>query len=181
MSDQAPDYHPFYCEENIWRLNRRSVFTSTRRDVVFITSLSGACPLFGMRASASPEEPIFWDYHVVLLDWREEQAKIWDLDSIHGAPIAASDWFARTVPDWSVLAQEYHPVFRVVDGEQFDKGFSSDRSHMCDEQGHFAMAPPPWSAPYIDDVGMVLESYKSARQGGPGDVLTAGEFFRHIS
>ena len=181
MSETVPDYHPFYCEENIWRLNRRFLRRGARHEVVFITSLAGATPLFGMRAAPSVNEPIFWDYHVILVERGEGETRIWDLDSVHGAPLLAIQWFELSMPNTQALPDPYRSLFRVVDGESFDANFSSDRSHMRDESGNYLKSPPPWPAPFKPTLGMMLTNYQSAQEGGPGRLLSANDFFRHIS
>ena len=155
--------------------------SNARRDVVFITSQAGATPLFGMRASPEPHEPIFWDYHVILVEYAEDGPFVWDLDSVHGAPLPSLAWFQSSVPDCRVLPAPYHPMFRTVPGDEFDAKFSSDRSHMRDDSGVYVKPPPDWSAPFTESVGMVLDSYRSIREGGPGRLLDVHDFFRHIS
>ena len=181
MSGETPEYQPFYCEENIWRLNRRPRFAGKKRQVVFITSLAGATPLFGMRASPKPEEPIFWDYHVILVDHGGDHARIWDLDSVHGAPLDALQWFQHSLPDCRQLPEPYHPLFRVIEGETFNEQFSTDRSHMLDPSGKYLHPPPPWDVPYRAEIGMALDDFRSADEWGPGRLFSLEDFFRLIS
>lgn len=179
LNTDALDYQPFYCEENIWRLNRSAAFRNTARDVVFITSVSGACPLFGMKASEDAEQAIFWDYHVLLLDRRSTPSHIWDLDSIHGASQPALAWAQRTLPDCEHLPSEHHPIFRVVPGEDFERDFTSDRSHMLGSDGAYLHPPPTWPSPSAK--GTCLARYTSAEGEGPGKVLTLQAFIGWIS
>ena len=181
MSDVELDYQPFFCEENIWRLNRHPILVNSPREVVFIASAAGATPLFGMRASPNVNEPIFWDYHVILLEHGTPHKRVWDLDSVHGTPLDALQWFQHSMPDCRQLPEPYHPMFRLIDGEAYEADFSTDRSHMLDASGNYLHPPPPWHAPYRPDVGMVLDRYRSLDEASLGRLLGLEDFFRHIS
>jgi hypothetical protein len=179
LNTDALDYQPFYCEENVWRLNRSATFANTTRDVVFITSVSGTCPLFGMKAANESGQAIFWDYHVVLLDRRSTSPYIWDLDSTHGPTQMALRWVQRTLPDCDHLPQEHHPIFRVVPGQDFETDFSSDRSHMLGSDGSYMHPPPSWPSPSLEETR--LDDYTSSETGGPGKVLSLRAFIGSIS
>lgn len=74
---------PCYCEENVWRLAFRKL--SQRRQprpdastevgqaydtalyAVFVSNPKGCVPMFQQQASTHRERPVFWDYHVILL------------------------------------------------------------------------------------------------------------------
>jgi hypothetical protein len=174
------DYHPFYCEENVWRLNRSGLFRRRERWVVFIFSPSGACPLFGQKAAAAGE-PVFWDYHVVLMAFEDGETWVWDLDSTHGAPSRGSVWFSVTMPQLESLPQGYHPRFRVIEGQVFDEVFSSDRSHMRDADGGYLKDPPPWPAPFQPERGMNLMEFAVSGSAAPGEELSWAQFVDRIS
>ena len=80
---------PCYCEENVWRLAYRRLYrksssttnnphvtaTSIRAQqdidyiyhVVFISNKEKCVPMFCQRAMDDPDDPCFWDYHVILV------------------------------------------------------------------------------------------------------------------
>ena len=98
--------------------------------------------------AAEGRGPVVWYYHVVVLV--EDTVAggtgvcVWDLDCVHGMPLPAPVWLQVTFP-WVALPEEFEPVFRLVDAEQFRSEFSSDRSHMLvDEGGDYRAPLPPW-------------------------------------
>jgi N-terminal glutamine amidase len=91
---------PCYCEENVWRLAYRQIHRRRDSDgnttidnssgrlgtssassswyVVFVSNPSGCVPMFQQLAAASDSglndksrnQPVFWDYHVILVETR---------------------------------------------------------------------------------------------------------------
>lgn len=177
-SRREPDYQPLYCEENIWRLNRSERVADRERWVVFIFSESGQCPLFGQRASKEASGVVFWDYHVVLLTraGAGRGLDIWDLDSVHGAPLPADVWFERTMPECAGLPAAFHPRFRVVEGDVFNASFASDRSHMRGTDGSFLAPPPCWEPPAVPGCVMNLTQFTRGGDAGPGEVMDLARF-----
>ena len=138
-------YQPFYCEENVWQLCRHPAMACRTVFVVFIFGRASAIPLWHQRAARSPEWPVFWDYHAVLMTTGRPSAAVWDLDSVLDWPVPLEAYLAAT---FKIALPEVHaPIFRVVNGGDFLATFSSDRSHMRDAKGGFIAPPPPWPAP----------------------------------
>ena len=132
-------YAACYCEENIWHLCGRPELPGTERKVIWISSLKGVYPLWCQRAAAHDNEPVWWDYHVILLV-RTDVWQVWDLDTTLELPVAASDYFPRTFRDQSQVA----PLFRVMDAQYFRDTFSSTRAHMKSGQSGWLAPPPDW-------------------------------------
>jgi len=181
-SDLVPDYAPFYCEENIYRLDQHPALGSCVRHVVFISNARKTCALWAQRLSSDPQEPVLWDYHVVLLTSGDESGvSIWDLDSCHNPPVAAALWLTSTFPHAGALQPRYEPTFRVVDSATFQTIFSTDRSHMRDESGAYRVAPPAWTAPFKADLGMNLSRFTDMTDGFVGDRLDFAAFQRLLT
>jgi hypothetical protein len=137
------DYTACYCEENIWRLIRHVGVGSVARKVIWISSLTGVCPLWHQRAAAAPDQPVWWDYHVVLLV-QTDVWSVWDLDTTLALPVPAEEYLAQTFKGVGSV----EPLFRVMDADYYFEKFSSDRSHMRDEQSGWRAEPPPWEPIY---------------------------------
>jgi len=174
----APQYTPFYCEENIWHLTHSSHLDPRSSSVVFISNPRRACPLWNQRASRQFGEPVVWDYHVVLLA-HDGIPTIWDLDSTLGCPLPFATWWHGTFPHMDLLHEEYLPHFRVIDLATFQRTFSSDRSHMLRADGTWQAPPPTW--PCIEGEGLDAVSLERfidvTDKGAPGRVFDAAQFF----
>ena len=121
--ERAPDYQPYYCEENVWRLCQDPRLAAAERLVAVITGagLLGAerrCLFFHQRCAGAPQEPVLWDFHVVLLacagGWQ-----VWDLDSDLGAPVAAADYLSATFGDQRLIPAALRPRLRLIDAATY--------------------------------------------------------------
>jgi protein N-terminal glutamine amidohydrolase len=137
-------YWPYYCEENVRRLCEHPATAGRAPAAVFVRSASGECLVWHQRAAAGPDEPVFWDYHVVLLV--ADPWEIWDLDSTLGCPTPAATWLRRSLRPELALPPSHRPRLRVVPAEAMIAGFASDRRHMRGPDGAWLSPPPPWPA-----------------------------------
>ena len=136
-------YQAHYCEENIWHLARDEQFNSVDCSVLFISNSAKCCAMWSQKAAPSPEQPVLWDYHVVLLA-RGETPKIWDLDSTLGCPIDAKTYLAETWKNLATVPDAFKPRFRVIDSNEYIGTLSSDRSHMLATETTYKEPPPSW-------------------------------------
>jgi hypothetical protein len=167
-------YQPFYCDENAWWLCSEPAVGLDPRDVIFVLSRAGCCPVAAQRAVA-PGALCWWDYHVVVLDGSR---RVWDLDTRLGCPLPAADWLAGSFPQVERLPALYRPLFRVVPAARYRAEFASDRSHMRAADGGWLHPPPPW--PIIGE-GMRLYDYLSMGPEGPGELMDYQQFLAHIA
>jgi protein N-terminal glutamine amidohydrolase len=139
-------YTANFCEENVWHLCQRAELKGWERFVVFISNLERGCPFFKQRASPEPIEFVLWDYHVVLLARPKtvDQWSIFDVDSRLEFPLSAASYLRETFPQIDQISSRFWPSFRVISADGFIETFSSDRSHMRDEQGSWLATPPDW-------------------------------------
>lgn len=137
------DYTACYCEENIWHLCRHPAVSGADKKVVWISSESGVCPLWHQRAAQSVDQPVWWDYHVILLVNNGEWL-VWDLDTTLTMPISASTYIDRTFASHQSGSSVFDPLFRVMDADYYRREFASDRSHMRDARGQWQAPPPAW-------------------------------------
>ncbi|EIW84991.1 hypothetical protein CONPUDRAFT_117353 [Coniophora puteana RWD-64-598 SS2] len=139
-------YTPYYCEENIFLLAEHFL----RQDlvpltwdvyVVFISNHTQTVAVWNQRVSPSPELPIVWDYHVVLvLKSRrtkisssanlDGQTWVYDLDTLLNVPCSWKEYTDKTFLDEDSILPRYHSLFRVIPAKGFLDHFASDRSHM---------------------------------------------------
>lgn len=142
MSTTWP-YTPYYCEENVWHLGDQPLFADLSRKAVFISNPRRKCALFYQKSSSSPQVPVIWDYHVVLISY-EDKWQVWDLDTTLDLPTELPAYLDQTF--MRGMNKNFAPFFRVVDFEVFRNNFSSDRSHMRNSRGEWIAPPPTWPA-----------------------------------
>ncbi|MFT3771174.1 MAG: hypothetical protein QM820_37645 [Minicystis sp.] len=139
-------YQPFYCEENVYHLSAEPIVAARPRDVVFISNPTRSTAMWNQRAAGRPNQPMVWDYHVVLLV--ADPWEFWDLDTFLGCPVPAADYlagsFAARVPI------RFRPLFRLVDAALFAGTFASDRTHMV-RRGRYERPPPSWPCIGVPD------------------------------
>ena len=168
----AFQYHPYYCEENVWQLCCNQKLKSLKKKVVFISNPTKTCPMWHARASSEPGEPVLWDYHVILV-CKNPLWQVWDLDSTLGLPLTPRKYLSNTFrPN---LPKELQPMFRVVDANEFVEHFSSDRSHMKLEDGSWRSPPPEWPAIYNGEASN-LSQFTDMNQEFIGKVMNLDSF-----
>jgi len=111
---------------------------------LFIRGRDEVCVMWHQRAAEAPGEPVFWDYHVVVLVKRPWE--IYDLDTTLGCPVAAKTYLRRSFRPELALPPELGPRFRLVDAASLASTFVSDRSHMRGPDGTYREPQPPWPA-----------------------------------
>jgi hypothetical protein len=134
------DYTAFFCEENIWRLARRQESVD-HCFVLFFFNQSGTIALREQKPFGEQGVGL-WDYHVVLLD--RVRGLIHDFDTRLSMPSPARVYLDKTFPQQDSLHAQYRTTVRCVPAQEYLARFSSDRSHMLNENG-VAHAPfPKW-------------------------------------
>ena len=132
-------YQAFYCEENIWQLSREF----PKSQIIFILNEGPATQLYYQRASPHPFIPIYWDYHVILQDSSTEKTLIYDLDSYLPFPIVAEEYWESTL-NLNQEPLDANCRLRIIPAADYQRYFSSDRSHMKDDEGNWLKPPPSW-------------------------------------
>lgn len=162
-----------YCEENVWHLCRSDEIEARDVAAMFISNRLKCCPLWGQKAAEEETDPVCWDYHVVLVGMRDRWM-VWDLDTIWGFPVDGREYLEKTFERVFLLPEIYRPQFRLVSKEEFLAEFTSDRSHMIDENGEWLAPPPRW--PIIGDgEGTRLDQYLDFDRFRPGEVVELRE------
>lgn len=151
-------YQPYYCEENVWHLASSDRFEDGR--VVFVSNAERRVALWCQRASADPEQPILWDYHVLFLARGDDDWIVYDHDTTLGFAVPAREYFAKT---FRFDAPPFGPRFSIVTARDYAETLATDRSHMRNEDGDWLSPPPSW--PTIGE-GTNLESFIQAAQSG---------------
>ncbi|MCK6571322.1 hypothetical protein L6V77_09500 [Myxococcota bacterium] len=137
-----PNPQPFYCEENAWHLARAAFAAGEPGpvEVVFVSNPRRTCAVWAQRAAVRADEPVIWDYHVVV----HVAGEIRDPDCLVGHRLPAERWLRASFPPGIVVPVAYRPQFRRCPADTFLSRFASDRSHMRDETGAFRAPPPTW-------------------------------------
>jgi len=169
-------YWPYYCEENVWWL--ACDLHSQAGAAIFISGAEDRVVMAAQRAGAPPHGVLCWDYHVVLMRWRETAWEIVDPDCT--APEAAEglrlDEYARiSFPALTDRWAHCAPRFRIVDAPTFTSTFASDRRHMRDDQGGWLEPPPPW--PCVG-TGHSLDSFRAMSADHGNDTISLAELLR---
>lgn len=138
-------YTPLFCEENIWQLIR--VLSSGDIEInnlwcLFITNPGHKVPLLNQQAAAL-NQPVIWDYHVILLADINHQSVIFDFDSRLGFVTSLDEYLKNTFIFFNKeLHEELIPYIRKIPAQSYLKHFYSDRSHMINQIS--ASEYPPW-------------------------------------
>eukprot|EP00980_Cylindrotheca_fusiformis_P005028 scaffold1062_cov130-Cylindrotheca_fusiformis.AAC.34 len=139
---------PCYCEENVWRLAYRLMNgdgeeqRNLKYHVVFVSNPEKCVPMFQQLAIANPFDPCFWDYHVVLFQTSPEGTRVHDIDSHLPYKIPLKEYLESLTCVTSLLTL-LMDMDSVIEAPIFLKNFSSDRSHMYNEESKEWNAPPP--------------------------------------
>ncbi len=146
---RARDHQPFFCEENVLRLLTSGALPEPSA-AVFVTNAQRCVPMWGQRAAIS--DPIEWDYHVTAL--LPQHGLVVDLDDRTQVARPIKAWlehaFRRDTPP------QRQPRFRIVPRADLLATFSSDRSHMRNDQGQPLRPFPSWPAPLQPQLGHTL-------------------------
>jgi len=124
-------YTSLFCEENIWKLiesllNYKSI---KPLDVLFLINHSEKIAIFNQLKSEL-NQPVIWDYHVILSALIDDETVILDFDSRDSFPAKIDSYFRKTFSDWHHIAKDYQPLLKAINAEHYHQHFSSDRSHM---------------------------------------------------
>jgi len=136
-------YTANFCEENIWHLCQNPDLAAYAKTVLILSNSSRNCPLWHQR-SAIGEEPVRWDYHVILLASSSEKSLIYDFDSTLELPSSLDEYLNLTFRPDSPTWEADKPFFKAIASGDFIRYFYSDRSHMIDGEGEWIFVPPSW-------------------------------------
>ena len=76
--------------------------------------------------SSPAQQPVIWDYHVILLNTSNSQ--VYDFDTRASFISDALHYFDLSFPE--NIKADYQATFRIIPAETYLERFSSDRSHM---------------------------------------------------
>lgn len=167
-------YHAYYCEENIWQLCQGAEFINS--EVMFMAASAACFPICCQRAADRPDEPLFWDYHVVLVWHAPEQTYALDFDTTLPFCTPLKTYLQRSFYPEQLVRAEYRPLFRLVPRTVYLKRFASDRRHMQTQYGWQA-PPPPWPLIHADQSN--LHEFTDMQKRNYGVVKTLRELLAH--
>lgn len=162
------DYHSRYCEENIWLLCQRAEFAESH--VIVIASQADCFPMLNQRAASSAQEPLLWDYHVVLLWQKTNLNYLVDFDTCLAFCTPLKAYMQQSFLAEELINPAYVPRFRVIKAHDYVSNFKSDRSHMKTKKGWLA-PPPPWSP--ISETESNLHQFTNMADQRYGKVLSS--------
>jgi hypothetical protein len=151
------DYHytALFCEENIWQLIQSlSTINSTLNQhstqyiktdnlwTLMISNPKQQVILFNQQANP-PNQPIIWDYHVILLAKIKTQFFIFDFDTRLPFCCPLHYYIDHTFVTTEQLSQELAIYIRKIPSQHYLNHFYSNRSHMLN---HLPITQfPPWN------------------------------------
>ncbi|WP_185974292.1 protein N-terminal glutamine amidohydrolase [Litoribacter populi] len=173
MERSTFSYTANYCEENIWHLCLHPSMEGLLKHVLIISNEEKKCPLYAQQ-SAHGNDPVWWDYHVVLLADKDGDQLIFDFDTTLTFPVSLQDYLKHTFPNSVNWLTEDLPLFKSIPAADYIRSFSSDRSHMKDVGGEWIFTPPIWS-PIASDGKLLLQGLRDFTAECKEQRLTLGE------
>jgi hypothetical protein len=141
--DASRYYWPCYCEENVWHACGELPSCVDEALVAFISNPARLVAMWRQRSASSAEEPVIWDYHVILLMRREIAWRVLDPDSALPTPAPVAPYLEATFPLLPARWARHRPSFRLVPAADYRRELRSDRSHMRAPDGSWLSPPPP--------------------------------------
>jgi hypothetical protein len=142
--DLQEHYRARFCEENVWHLCGVLPEASAQAYAVFISNAARQVAIWRQRSAESEDQPVVWDYHVVLLTRDDDNWQIFDADSRLAPPCAAREYLSASFILQPGAHAHFCPIFRLVPARQYRDTLCSDRSHMLNADGSWQSPPPPW-------------------------------------
>lgn len=178
-------YTSCYCEENVWKLCEHIMiqkqFHLEEVYAVFISNDRKMVPIWKQKSN-SGDEPVLWDYHVILLHVPSRgQNVIYDLDTVLPFPCPFDTYAKDALRSDDFIKSIYRRKLRVIPADVYLKTFASDRSHMKDSSGEWRMPPPPYPCIETAESKMNINSFISMDpKVGWGEVNTLTEFVQRF-
>ncbi|XP_056378684.1 protein N-terminal glutamine amidohydrolase isoform X2 [Hyla sarda] len=141
-------YTSCYCEENVWKLcehlRDQSPHLLEEFFAVFLSNENRMIPIW-KQMSGKREDPVIWDYHVVLLrDCSDGRRFIYDLDTLLPFPSPCDTYIKEALRLDHNIHRDFRRKLRVIRAEEYLRTFASDRSHMKDANNEWRKPPPPY-------------------------------------
>ena len=165
-------YWPYYCEECVWKLCKSLNDAEKKRAYAVVISNVRKQVLFWHQKASPEEDPIVWDYHVILFLDSDRGWQAWDLASRLPCPISVDEYLLHSFRPDLPVPPEMRPRFRLADADQYQRQLATDRSHMKNEDGSFRAPPPPWP-PISQETN--LDQWIDMTNPYPGSVLDLQE------
>lgn len=159
-------YQACYCEENIWHLCQHQAFSNSY--VVFIASLGDYFPMLYQAKTGPASEPVYWDYHVVLL-LNGPTNTVFDFDTQLGFGTDMEAYFKASFIPEEYLTKATRALFKLVPAKTYIESFCSDRSHMQTQSG-WSAPPPQW--PAIGSGANNLAQFRNMQNDDLSEVFT---------
>ncbi|XP_069813232.1 protein N-terminal glutamine amidohydrolase isoform X1 [Dendropsophus ebraccatus] len=144
---------------------------------VFLSNENRMIPIWKQK-SGKNEDPVIWDYHVVLLhDCSDGQRFIYDLDTVLPFPCPCDTYIQEALRSDHNIHKDFRRKLRVIQAEEYLRNFASDRSHMKDGNNEWRKPPPPYPCIKTPKSSMNLDDFISMEpQVGYGTVYTLAAF-----
>lgn len=124
-------YTPLFCEENIWQLllSLSAKIATNKMWALIITNPDKKIALLNQQA-APENQPVIWDYHVILLADINHKMLIFDFDSRLPFVSPLEEYLKNSFIAPDRLLPEFTPFVRKIPAPAYLDRFYSDRSHM---------------------------------------------------
>ncbi|XP_040288541.1 protein N-terminal glutamine amidohydrolase [Bufo bufo] len=174
-------YTSCYCEENVWKLceyiRDRPRHPLEELYAVFLSNENRTIPIWKQQAGKG-EDPVIWDYHVVLLHDRGDGRRfIYDLDTVLPFPCPCDTYIKEALRSDHYIHKDWRRKLRLVPADEYLRTFASDRSHMKDANNEWKEPPPPYACIKTSESSMNLDDFISMDpRVGHGTVYTLEAF-----
>ncbi|HSJ68227.1 MAG TPA: hypothetical protein VK921_11150 [Anditalea sp.] len=176
MNLEAFKYTANYCEENIWHLCQHPLVEGYSNKVLIISNSTKNCPFYCQKTSQE-NQPVWWDYHVVLMTTKDGVHHIYDFDSTLAFPSLMCEYLNFTFPNSDIWLSKDLPFFKVISSEVYIKTFNSDRNHMKDASGSWIFEPPNW--PPIQGGNSLLQDLMNFTENSQEQLISLDEMQLH--
>ncbi|XP_069587957.1 protein N-terminal glutamine amidohydrolase isoform X2 [Ranitomeya imitator] len=142
-------YTSCYCEENVWKLcesiRERTPGALPECYTVFLSNDHRMIPIWRQKCGDG-EDPVIWDYHVILLHdaGSDGQRVVYDLDTVLPFPCPCDAYIKEALRSDDLIRKDFRRKLRVIPADEYLRTFASDRSHMKDGNNEWRKPPPPY-------------------------------------
>ena len=126
MNSNRFQYTALFCEENIWHLAQQFIKQGVNPSdltTLFICNQKEQVVLFNQQVSRN-NDPVIWDYHVILLRNKNNKYIIYDFDAINSFGINAKEYLELSFPSTINIHPDYHARFRLINAQVYINHFT---------------------------------------------------------
>eukprot|EP00730_Choanoeca_flexa_P014084 TRINITY_DN6024_c0_g1_i1.p1 TRINITY_DN6024_c0_g1~~TRINITY_DN6024_c0_g1_i1.p1 ORF type:complete len:242 (+),score=28.99 TRINITY_DN6024_c0_g1_i1:76-801(+) len=172
------DYTSCFCEENVYRLLTRAAKANANIEwfALFISNEDRAVAIHHQQRGIGSIQTAVWDYHVVAVAVSRTNsdlapAMIYDLDTSLPFPCPMATYMEHALQDTCESTVVEPPLLKWIPATHYLTCFSSDRTHMLNQDGSWLASPPKY-APIVQGRQNTLPRFIDMDDCSDGSVAT---------